>query len=104
MELNMTSLILHADHLILMNHNNAVIPNGAVVTNGVSLLTLLCGHFCQALWSTFLSFLVSPASLLMRLGLGRAQRGSVHEWVSFSPHSPCDSLRLRCMAHASLSC
>src|SRR5262245_48764043 len=31
MELNMTPIILHADHLILMNQNTAVIPNGAVV-------------------------------------------------------------------------
>ena len=33
-----------------------------------------------------------------------AKVGSVREWVSFSPHSPCDSLRLLCMAHTSLSC
>jgi hypothetical protein len=27
----MTSIILHADHLILMDKNNTVIPNGAVL-------------------------------------------------------------------------
>jgi 5-methylthioadenosine/S-adenosylhomocysteine deaminase len=31
MELKMTALILHADHLILMDEKNTVIPNGAVV-------------------------------------------------------------------------
>src|SRR4030095_8304510 len=51
----------------------------------------------------FLSFLVSPASLLMSIGLGRVHTGSVREWVGFSPHSPCDCLRPLYTAHSPLS-
>jgi len=51
----------------------------------------------------FLSLLVSPAALLVRIGLGLACTGSVRAWVSFSPHAPCGCLRLLCIEHSPLS-
>jgi hypothetical protein len=66
-------------------------------------ITLLCGRNCQALWSACLSFLVSPASRLVRIGRGRAHTGSVHEWVGVSPHAPCGYVHLLWPAHSPLS-
>ena len=85
---------------VFLSHNSKDKPT---VRQLGEVLTLLCGRNCQALWSTFLSFLVSPASLLMSIGLGRVHTGSVCEWVGFSPHSPCDCLRLLYTAHSPLS-
>jgi hypothetical protein len=42
-------------------------------------LTLLCGHFCQALSSAFLSFLVPTDYLLTMRRLSTARTGSVDE-------------------------
>ena len=53
---------------------------GRMHTTGVYLRNdLLCGHNCHALLSALLFFRVSPASLLVSIGLGRAHTGSVHE-------------------------
>jgi hypothetical protein len=64
-------------------------------------LTLLCGRNCQALWSACLSFLVSTAALLVRMGCALAHTGNVHEWVGCSPHAPGGDLHLLGTAHSS---
>jgi hypothetical protein len=66
-------------------------------------ITLLCGRNCQALLSAFLAFLGCTASLLVRIRLDLAQTGSVCEWGSCAPHSPCGCLHLLCTKCSPLS-
>jgi hypothetical protein len=66
-------------------------------------LPLLCGRNCQALLSAFLAFLGCTASLLVRIRLDLAQTGSVCEWGSCAPHSPCGCLHLLCTKCSPLS-